>query len=219
MDYFIYSLLSFALLSPSSIGKFWTHENTIDQELYQQVISEYENHTHLLDNHDYVVAIDLTKPSFVRRFYLIDLKKQSVESFFTTHGHGGSKGNIFTPKISNIPASNCSVDGALKTAEVYKGKYGRSLRLEGIWERNTNTRKRDIVIHPAYYASSLSIYQNLWEEGLPRLGESQGCPALPPRDAQEIITKIKEGALIYIHSNELEDSTSNIGRKPIVVEN
>jgi hypothetical protein len=67
--------------------------------------------------------------------------------------------------------------------EIYNGKHGMSLKLDG--RVNDNARARGVVMHAADYVSNSFIRNNN------RLGRSQGCPAVPVELSKEIITVIK----------------------------
>ena len=84
--------------------------------------------------------------------------------------------------------------GFYATGEVYNGKHGVSLKLDGL-EKGLNdyARKRAVVIHGADYVSESFIKYHK------RLGRSQGCPAVPLEFASEIITMIKGQSCLYIY--------------------
>jgi hypothetical protein len=75
------------------------------------------------------------------------------------------------------------------------GTHGKSLKLLGL-ERGVNDRalERGIVIHGAPYVSNRSVELN---GGF--LGRSWGCPAVPIKEVDQIVSKIKNGSLLYIH--------------------
>lgn len=75
--------------------------------------------------------------------------------------------------------------GFFITAETYYGSNGFSLRMDGKSTTNSNARSRAIVIHGADYVNQSSV------------GRSWGCPALEMRFYQEVIEKVKGGALVY----------------------
>jgi len=69
------------------------------------------------------------------------------------------------------------------------------LPLHGLQEGlNNNAFNREIIIHGADYVSWRSIIVNLG-----RLGRSLGCPAVAQDQINEVIDKLKGGALVYIH--------------------
>ncbi|WP_051902345.1 murein L,D-transpeptidase catalytic domain family protein, partial [Photobacterium sanctipauli] len=138
-----------------------------------------------------LVLIDYSLPSNERRFYVINLlDKRLVYHTYTTHGIASGKGP-YAERFSNKVNSRQTSLGVFKTAETYYGKYGYSLRLDGLSQGlNDNARKRAIVIHGANYASPSFLAQNNF------LGWSWGCPALPPEKNREIIDLIKGGSII-----------------------
>lgn len=84
--------------------------------------------------------------------------------------------------------------GVYRTAETYQGKHGYSLRLDGLSPgKNSNARKRAIVVHGADYASPRHLQK------FDKLGRSWGCPALPREQSRAIIDTIKGGSVIYAH--------------------
>jgi hypothetical protein len=68
------------------------------------------------------------------------------------------------------------------------------VRLDGIEpQKNSNVRKRDIVIHRAAYANEAFILEN----GI--LGRSLGCLTLPEDVSDELIEKMSGGVVIYVY--------------------
>ena len=59
--------------------------------------------------------------------------------------------------------------------------------------KNSNARKRAIVVHGADYASPKHLRK------FDKLGRSWGCPALPREQSRAIIDTIKGGSVIYAH--------------------
>ena len=107
-----------------------------------------------------------------------------------------SSGFIFARDFSNEINSHKSCRGFFLTGEPFIGENGLSLRLRGLQEWvNDNALVRDIVIHGADYVSWLSIAENFG-----RLGRSLGCPAVPRENIDEIVGRLKNGALLYIHA-------------------
>ena len=82
-------------------------------------------------------------------------------------------------------------------SEVYSGKHGRSLKLDGLDEGiNSAARARGIVIHAAAYVGQSTINQ------MGRLGRSFGCPAVSPEVSNLVINTIKGGSMLYINGND-----------------
>lgn len=138
---------------------------------------------------------DFDQSSKTKRLWILDLKKDSL-LLNTWVSHGRGSGNDMATKFSNLSNSYQSSLGFYVTGEVYKGKHGRSLRLDGMDNGfNDNARDRAIVLHGAPYVSSQAI------KSLNRLGLSHGCPAVPLELTDQIINLIKERTVLYIHAN------------------
>lgn len=145
-------------------------------------------------------VVDLTMPSTEKRLWVIDLTTQKV-LFNTLVAHGRGSGEKMAEKFSNIPSSNQSSVGFYTTAEVYTGKHGRSLRLDGLDANlNSKARERAIVVHGAEYVSQNVI------NATGRLGRSQGCPALPMELFSAIINDIKGNTLLFINGEGVDNS-------------
>lgn len=139
--------------------------------------------------------IDFSLPSTEKRLFVIDLESGKM-LFNELVTHGGNSGGNHTTSFSNRPGSNQSSIGLSRTAETYQSaKFGSTaLRIDGLEEGyNDNMRRRAVVMHQADYATQATIDAN----GGSRLGRSQGCPALDPAVAGQVIEAIKGGCLIY----------------------
>ena len=152
-------------------------------------------------------VVDLRMHSKQKRLWTVNV--QTGELLFhevTTHGRGSdSDHNGYLDSVSNTPNSKKSSVGLYKTAEVYNGKHGRSLRLDGLEEGfNDNARDRAIVIHGADYAGDAFVQK------YGKAGRSLGCPAVSNDVSDDLITTIKEGSLLFIYANDekwLNEST------------
>jgi len=138
---------------------------------------------------------DFDQSSKTKRLWILDLKNDSL-LLNTWVSHGRGSGNDMATKFSNLNNSYQSSLGFYITGEVYNGKHGRSLRLDGMDNGfNDNARNRAIVLHGAPYVSSQAI------KSLNRLGLSHGCPAVPVELTDQIIDLIKEKTVLYIHAD------------------
>ncbi len=185
------------------------HESRQEEvlELYSTLISPPAKDVFMKAVHGYdhipykkkmLTIIDFSLPSTEKRAWIIDMDKRRV-LFNTWVSHGVNSGENMAHTFSNTEGSRMSSLGFYLTAETYKGKHGRSLRLDGL-ERgfNDSARTRYIVIHGADYVSPEFIEK----EG--RLGRSWGCPAFPKPVTKPIIRKIKGGTVLYIYGDDPE---------------
>ncbi|REH00377.1 murein L,D-transpeptidase catalytic domain family protein [Flavobacterium aquicola] len=150
-----------------------------------------------------LTLVDFSLSSNVKRLWIIDLSSNMV-LFQSLVAHGRNTGDEFATNFSNTPESFKSSLGFYVTGEVYNGKHGISLKLDGLEKgMNDNARDRAVVIHGADYVSDSFIKNHK------RLGRSQGCPAVPVQFASEIITMIKGQTCLYIYHPSISKSKEN----------
>lgn len=139
--------------------------------------------------------VDFNLSSKLKRLWIVDIEKgQLLLNTWVSHGRG-SGGDMAT-RFSNTNNSHQSSIGFYVTGEVYSGKHGRSLRLDGMDAGyNSKARERAIVIHGAKYVSEQTI------KSLNRLGLSHGCPAVPLELSNQIIDLVKDKTVLFIHAD------------------
>jgi hypothetical protein len=141
---------------------------------------------------DTVAIGDFAQPSAAPRFHLVNMEAGSVRSILVSHGRGSDPQHSgWLQQFSNQPGSGATSQGAYVTNEWYVGKYGTSLRLDGIDPTNFHARDRAIVMHPAPYAAPSMI--KTWG----KLGRSEGCFALAPHQFYDALLQLHGGRLIY----------------------
>ena len=155
--------------------------------------------------HDHLLTVvDYSLPSTKRRLWVFDLEANEM-LFHELVAHGQNSGGNRAHDFSNEDGSHQSSLGVFRTGRTYRGKHGRSLRLEGLEPGfNDRARKRAIVIHGADYVTEDFIDAN------GRLGRSWGCPALDPAVAQDVFDTIRGGTLLVVYYPDeawLEGST------------
>jgi len=142
---------------------------------------------------DILTLIDFGLSSNVKRLWVIDLNSNKI-LFHSLVAHGRNTGEEFAQAFSNANSSFKSSLGFYATGEIYQGKHGASLKLDGLEKGvNDNARERAVVMHGADYVSESFIRNNK------RLGRSQGCPAIPFELTNEIIQTIKGKSCLYIY--------------------
>lgn len=146
----------------------------------------------LIEN-EILTIVDFSKSSNSKRLWIIDMKAQTV-LYNTLVAHGRNSGNEFATQFSNENSSNKSSLGFYTTGELYNGKHGLSLKLDGLEPGiNSNARARAIVMHAADYVSESFAKQHS------RIGRSLGCPALPNHLNKEIVNLIKGKSCLFIY--------------------
>jgi hypothetical protein len=143
-----------------------------------------------------LAVIDYSRPSFMKRMAIIDLKT-GRQSFYRV-AHGRNSGELFARRFSNTPDSNMSSLGLFRVGERYSGDHGLALRLDGLDSlRNSNAAKRDIVLHKAGYVSIPFILLNIVTGYGPMIGRSNGCFVVSGGDIVEVVKKLAGGGFIY----------------------
>lgn len=146
------------------------------------------------ENSDIITVIDFSKASTQERLFVIDLATSTI-LFKSLVAHGQNTGENWAKNFSNRSGSYQSSLGFYKTAEIYNGSKGFSMKLDGLEPQiNHLARERGIVVHAADYVS------NSFAQAHGRLGRSQGCPALPKEKNQAIIKAISGGSLFFIYA-------------------
>ena len=149
---------------------------------------------------DILTLVDFSLSSNQKRMWVIDLATNTV-LYNSLVAHGRNTGNEWAKDFSNKAQSYQSSLGFYVTGEIYTGKHGISLKLDGM-ERgiNDNARNRAVVVHGADYVSDSFIRNHS------RLGRSQGCPAVPVELAKPIISTIKDKSCLFIYHPSMKDS-------------
>lgn len=161
--------------------------DAVSRAAAQQVQEFLKKNQHELSNTRYFGIVDFSQNSGNRRFCVVETASGNAECVKVAHGRGSDGGNGWARRFSNKFDSGASSLGFYKTKEVYSGKHGRSLRLMGLSETNSNALSRSIVVHSADYVK---------DSGSSRAGRSLGCFALDSQKIGSVISKLKGGAVI-----------------------
>lgn len=171
----------------------------LDADVFKKAITGYYNlktDNKLSANSSVITIVDLAKSSRTKRMWIVDLQKKKLV-LNTWVAHGSHSGDDMASRFSNNVDSFESSLGFYVTDNVYIGKHGRSLRLNGMDQGfNDRANERDIVLHAADYVGEGSI------KALGRLGRSQGCPAVAPEYCNRIIDTIKGKNVLFINGND-----------------
>ena len=166
----------------------FTHSRQLPDRPLRQALNYLHQYSDRFPNQNYMIIVDFTQASSAKRLYLVNLRSGAVEAHLTAHGKGSDpSGTGYANYFSNDPGSKASSLGFYRTAEVYTGEHGRSLRLDGLSPTDDNARDREIVMHSASYVQEDALVA----------GRSWGCFAIDPAVASSIIDRAKEGALLY----------------------
>lgn len=194
--------------SPEILKEHWTKfattkyhllgDSTVNFLAFQEALQGYYllKKANKLTNQRYLTVIDFSLPSYLKRFYIID-----VETMVVVHktycAHGKNTGGVHATSFSNNQGSLQSSLGFFITAETYFGKFDLGMRLDGVEACNNKARSRGVVMHGADYATERFLKGNNNV-----LGRSFGCPAVPKDEAPLLINIIKGGSLMYIYHTD-----------------
>lgn len=163
--------------------------------------SKFDQFRAAIKREEFIVMIDFTQHSNRKRMYVVNRISGLVESLHTAHGEGSDPDNDgMAQYFSNIPNSRMSSLGSYIINERYVGKWGPSLRMDGLESTNSNVRKRTIVMHPASYVG----------EGQPKQGLSWGCPAVPFAWIDRMISGLRDGGFMYAYGiNQYKETVAD----------
>lgn len=174
-------------------------ESGLAFDVFEKAVTGYTNLklAHKLPEGSTVLTVvDFTKSSREKRMWIIDLfNKHLLLNTWVAHGQGS--GDEMATHFSDRNDSHQSSLGFYLTDNVYMGKHGRSLRLDGLDSGfNSNARMRDIVIHGANYVSQAAINRKGY------VGRSFGCPAVSPKVVNQVINTISGKTVFFINGND-----------------
>ncbi len=137
-------------------------------------------------NEDFCILIDMNLHSGLDRFFVYDLKADSIFlQGLCAHGCGphswGADESKTKPLFSNVPESHCSSLGKYKMGARGVSSWGIKVnyKMHGLEESNSNAFKRFIVLH-----SWEAVPDNeLFPAGTP---EGWGCPAISNQLMREV---------------------------------
>ena len=144
---------------------------------------------------NYCFLIDMSINSGLKRFFVYDLNK-NVVAYAGLAAHG-SCDELFLKEVkySNSPGSGCTSSGLYKVGQRYYGQYGKSYRLIGLQNSNSNAFKRAVVLH------GLACVPD--EESYPKpICNSLGCPMVSIRfldKLSNLIDRSDKPVLLWVY--------------------
>lgn len=170
----------------------------LDPEVFEKAVTGFYNLKaagKVPQYNSILTIVDLAKSSCTKRMWIVDLINNEVV-LNTWVAHGSGSGDAEASYFSNDNDSHASSIGFYVTDDIYNGKHGRSLRLDGLDAGfNDNARLRSIVVHAAPYVCQKTINE------MGRLGRSQGCPAVSPKVLGTVIENMKGKTVLFINGN------------------
>lgn len=173
---------------------------TRNEQLFAIAREQLERAGDAIWKKDIVAIADFGLHSAQRRFHFVDLVNKQVSSYHVAHGTGSdSEHDGWLKRYSNIEGSEATSRGAYMTRSWYTGRYGTSIRLDGLDPTNDLAMPRAIVMHQADYATPEHV------EKWGRLGRSNGCLAMGPEQFDRALIDLAGGRLIYAASLGLHE--------------
>ncbi|GGB13789.1 hypothetical protein GCM10011511_41890 [Puia dinghuensis] len=112
-------------------------------------------------------------PSGKNRFFVYDLRRDSVlMAGLVAHGSGGSNFSA-EPVFSNVDGSGCSSLGRYRVGYKYQGRFGPAYKLYGLDSTNSRAFARNVVLHSYAAVPERETYPN-------PICNSLGCPMVSP---------------------------------------
>jgi hypothetical protein len=164
----------------------------INPALFARAKAALDSHGGLVRHRDVIGIVDFSMDSGHSRFHLVDLMNGTYESHAVAHGRGSDPDHSgFVEMFSNQFGSYASSNGTYITGDTYQGKYGTSMKVQGLDWTNNNAESRAIVIHNAWYAEPEMIAQH------GKLGRSEGCFAFSRASQWSVMNRLNDGRMIY----------------------
>lgn len=126
-------------------------------------------------NTEYCFLVDMSIPSGKNRFFVYNLKKNTIEiASLVAHGFGSTKQNSFAElDFSNTPNSFKTSLGKYKIGNAYQGTFGLSYKLYGLDSTNDKAFERTIVLHADKHVPETEPFPY-------HIYQSAGCPTVSP---------------------------------------
>lgn len=103
-------------------------------------------HDDRLHERRYWIVVDFERSVLRKRLWVVEAA--SGATVLAAHvSHGIGSGQLYARRFDGGSGSGESLVGAFVTAEEYRGRWGRSMRVDGLEARNASCRKRAIVFH------------------------------------------------------------------------
>lgn len=198
----------------------------LDRALLGEALASYEKHVCLRGTGtgpSLIVVVDYARRSSEPRLYVLDLENgQGIDSpVVVAHGIGSDPDDDgFADAFGDVQDSWMSSLGAARGGELYRGRNGLSLRLDGLDPSNASMRQRDIVVHS--YAPERRRYFNysLLAARGGKPGSSEGCLVVEPHRRDWLYDRLRDGGFLYagLGKQSLESRKQFLPLRPATVQ-
>ncbi|MFZ1304596.1 MAG: murein L,D-transpeptidase catalytic domain-containing protein [Ferruginibacter sp.] len=124
---------------------------------------------------EYCFLVDMSIPSGKNRFFVYNMRKDSLEfAALVAHGFGSTQKDCGDQLVfSNNNYSFKTSLGKYKIGKPYKGQYGLSYKLYGLDSTNNKAFERAIVLHSDQHVPDKETFPG-------KIFQSAGCPTVSP---------------------------------------
>lgn len=147
-------------------------------------------------NKEIAFFIDMEIGSGKNRFFIYDLKNKAIiDQGLVAHGIGSETRGSGKLKFSNTSNSFCTSLGKYSVGKYYTGDYGKSYKLYGLDETNSNALTRNIVLH--------SYKKVPYMEQEKKIVNSLGCPMVNElyfKKIEKILDNSKTNIILSIYN-------------------
>ena len=135
----------------------------------------------------YCFLIDMRLPSGKNRFFVYNLRSDSLEAAgLVSHGIGSETGTDEL-KFSNTLNSKSTSLGKYRIGKSYSGNFGLAYKLYGLDRTNNNAFERAVVLHSYAGVPKNEVWPSL-------ISTSEGCPTVSHDFLVKLKTYIDEAA-------------------------
>jgi hypothetical protein len=145
-------------------------------------------------NPSFCFLVDMRLPSGKNRFFVYDLRRDSVLlSGLVAHGSGGRNFNT-EPVFSNVDGSGCTSLGRYRVGYAYVGQFGPAYKLYGLDTGNSRAFARNVVLHSYAGVPEHETYPQ-------PICNSLGCPMVSPgflETQRPLIAEVEKPICLWI---------------------
>lgn len=128
--------------------------------------------------------IDMSLPANKKRFFIYDLKKDTIlSSGLVTHGNCNQYW-LEGRKYGNKVGCGCTSLGKYKIGNSYYGRFGLAFKLYGLDTSNSNAFRRYVVLHSHSCVPDTDVKEDICQ--------SNGCPTVSPEFLKQLESLIKK---------------------------
>ena len=199
-------VLSFAWLSSSGVWKRFTARDEVSglaihetaDLWYERARAKAADARRFVTQKKYndviCFLIDMSLPSGQHRFFIYDLKKDTLKnSGLVTHGRCNEYW-LEGRKYGNTVGCGCTSLGKYKIGRSYSGRFGLAYKLYGLENTNDNAFKRYVVLHAHECVPESAVEDEICQ--------SDGCPTVSTGFLQyikPIIDRSQKPVLLWIY--------------------